>query len=611
MCGIAGYFGESEFSSKFLDESIICLSHRGPDGKGKYDLKWAGLSHTRLALFAPGLAGKQPFIGKKFAISFNGEIYNWRELAFELSKQGIRQFSNSDTETLLNCIENWGIKKTLENIRGIFVIAALDLLTESLLIIRDSAGTKPIYFTNYFGTTYFASEIKAFRRFGLQIDSDGLKEYLTFQNFFTQKTLFKNVYLAPAGAICEFKKGVSEPQITIWDPGIFTSNLEISEEEALEKLDFLLNQSVGRNLNSDFKVGGFLSGGIDSSMLAMAINSQKQGIDFFTLGFDNKNATILEMNFDERSAATKFANQFNLRHHISEIGPGSLEKIFDQLCWSIEEPRVGQSYPNLFASIEAKKHVKACISGAGGDELFGGYPWRYQEVLEKSQFGKNFQLDAYLKVWHRLGSMRDIAELTRDTFTEHKYKATEGIKSVLNVNSTDSKRYNLEDLLYFEYKTFLHGLLLIEDKISMSQGLEIRVPFLDQDLVQFAQTLPNHLRVSKLSHKFNKVNENKLDSIPKRNNNGKIILRLLAESWSNPLSRLPKQGFSGPDASWFRNESSNFVKSRLVNKSSPIWENINYDAAMKMVDSHLEGKENRRLLIWSLLSLDSIYRQFL
>ena len=611
MCGIAGFVGELNEPERFLGESNSCLSHRGPDDSGTFLTSWAGLAHTRLALIGTKGSGHQPISNDRYCISFNGEIYNWDELAKELAPHGYIQKSNSDTETLINAISHWGLKESIKKIRGIFAIAVLDQRERRLHLIRDQSGTKPLYYLRRNKAVHFASEIKVFRSFGLTISDQALEEYLSFQNFMGDNTLFSEVKLVLPGSIVSFNSSDLMPNQEIWEEGTFESGPPMSLDAGLEEFDFLLKRAVGRNLVADFPVGSFLSSGIDSSTLAMYIHEINPGTNFYTLGFDSSHATPLEMNFDERSATSDFANLFRMNHQISEVGPGAMEQVFDQLCWAVEEPRVGQSYPNLFAAKLARQSSKAAISGAGGDELFGGYPWRYQETLSLASSGKEAQLNSYLQKWHRLGSFSEISNLVSTNESRHTSLAKEKVRLHLDQNSQSAKYYELSDLLYFEYKTFLQGLLLVDDKIAMSQGLEIRVPFLDQDLVRFAQKLPNDFRVGRINKLDMSVDENILTSIPKDAAEGKRILRLLAAKMGNPLATAPKRGFSGPDASWFKNQSQEFVRNRILNVNSPIWSKLNYNTGSALIESHLNGETNRRLLIWSLLSLDSIFRQFL
>jgi len=599
MCGIAGYLGDSQSAKEFLRNSIECLKHRGPDGEGLVDLHWAGISHVRLALVSPGPNGAQPMQGKEIILSFNGEIYNWREIGAQLRATGLREDLSSDSKVLLHSLEEWGLNATLHKLRGIFAFAYLDKKKKCLILARDAAGTKPLYYTNFNGTIYFSSEIKAFKNFGLAIDQEQIEEYLTFQNTISEKCIFKNVFLVPPGGYLEFGKSQMRPNQTIWAPGVFTANPAITESIAINKIEKLMEQAVERNLRADFPVGVFLSGGLDSSTLAMFAAKKNQYIRSYTIGFKQVN-NIVNFNFtDERIHAIEIAKKLEIENFTAEIASTDMEKIFDELCWAIEEPRVGQSYPNFFAAKLAKQSDKAVISGTGGDELFGGYPWRYRETLALKSDGKSKQVDAYFAKWHRLGSTQDVSQLLGKQESNHVMSGKQKMFNLLEKNSTSNSLYNLQDLLYFEYKTFLQGLLIVDDKIAMSQGLEIRVPMLDQDLTNFAMQLPNNLRLKKTLQNPLKIEDD-----------GKFLLRILAGKMNNPAQNLPKKGFSGPDEAWFRNESSTFIQNRLFDSNAILWEYLDFETGKKMVTQHLTGELNNRLLIWSLLSLESIFRQF-
>jgi asparagine synthase (glutamine-hydrolysing) len=343
----------------------------------------------------------------------------------------------------------------------------------------------------------------------------------------------------------------------------------------------------------------FLSGGLDSSTLAMFAAKENQNIRSYTIGFKQVNDSANFNFLDERAQALEIAKKLEIENLTSEIASADMQDIFDELCWAIEEPRVGQSYPNFFAAKLAKQSDKAVISGTGGDELFAGYPWRYRETLALKSDGKSKQVDAYFEKWHRLGSTKNISQLLGKQESDHVMSGKQKMSNILERNSTSNSFYDLQDLLYFEYKTFLQGLLIVDDKIAMSHGLEIRVPMLDQDLTTFAMQIPNTLRLNKtVSKPLNREDE------------GKFLLRILAGKMSNPVQNLPKKGFSGPDEMWFRKESSTFIQNRLFDSNAVIWKYLDFETGKKMVTQHLNGQINNRLLIWSLLSLESVIRQF-
>ena len=262
MCGVSGYFGEFSVGNTFIEDAIKILKHRGPDSNGAVNLDWSGLGHTRLALISPGQDGDQPINSPNFVVSFNGEIYNWREIQQELNSVSSIGPINSDSLALVAAIETWGIEKTLPKLRGMFSFALLDKKDQVLILVRDSSGTKPLYFTQRNGTTFISSEIKAFQNFGLSINKKQLDQYLTFQNNFTHETIYKEVFLVPQGTILKFYGPDQSPVAQIWDTGFFRSDSEISEKEAVEELGNLVKQSVRRNLVADFPIGCFLSGGI-------------------------------------------------------------------------------------------------------------------------------------------------------------------------------------------------------------------------------------------------------------------------------------------------------------------------------------------------------------
>jgi asparagine synthase (glutamine-hydrolysing) len=608
MCGIAGYIGKGRPQIEFLYSSLKCLKHRGPDGSDLIDLNWAGLCHTRLALIAPGPNGAQPIESERSIIAFNGEIYNWKQLAKELEGDGVRASLNSDSKVLLHSIEVWGLEKTLKKLRGIFAFALIDKKSKSVKLVRDSAGTKPLYYLKHEGNTYFSSEIKSFMQFRFSVDIHQLHEYMTFQNFLGEGTIFENVFLVPAGSILHFDTSDAGPKKQIWENVVFTSGQNYSMFEATRKLETLIKQSIDRNLVADFPIGVFLSGGLDSSTIAQFSSEINRDTTSYTIGFKNESLVKI-MNFnDEREVAKKIASFLKLENKTFEVSHEDMEREFDAICWAIEEPRVGQSYPNYFAAKLARKHGKAVLSGAGGDELFGGYPWRYRDTLNLQTLGKESQLTAYLQKWHRLGSFTEISQLLGLAETTHINQAKLKVEEILEQNSTNPNFYELQDLLYFEFKTFLHGLLLVDDKIAMSQGLEIRVPFLDQDLVNFAKNLPNDLRIKneiRIKADHDLYQDNSTIEV-----DGKLVLRNLAREIQNPVSNLPKQGFTGPDESWFREESSEFIRERIFQPSSQLWNHIDYESSKKMVSEHLVGKKNHKSLIWSLLSLESLLRQF-
>jgi asparagine synthase (glutamine-hydrolysing) len=281
-------------------------------------------------------------------------------------------------------------------------------------------------------------------------------------------------------------------------------------------------------------------------------------------------------------------------------------EVLDTVSWTIEDPCVGQSYPNYFAAELASKNVRVCLSGTGGDEIFGGYPWRYDPVLRLEK--RTDQSKELLNFWHRLGSIDEVSALLGISSAEHEAESLRAIESSLGHFTNTNEVLTLNDLLIFEQKTFLHGLLIVEDKISMRHSLEVRVPFLDEDLTNFASQLPGALKYDFKHSRFKKedMTTEKLNS----RNDGKIVLRDIAKTMIPSSADLRKQGFSAPDATWFRNDKEKIIQKRLLNPDNGIWRYLTYDVGKTLINDHLEGRSNKRLLVWSLLTLESTIRQF-
>jgi len=295
---------------------------------------------------------------------------------------------------------------------------------------------------------------------------------------------------------------------------------------------------------------------------------------------------------------------------------GDMERCLPTFAWHLEEPRVGQSYPNYYAAKLASKFVKVVLSGTGGDELFGGYPWRYYRPVRSLDFEE--YVDGYYKYWQRLVDNRSLKKMFAPVKKEVDHVWTRDIfRSVFGNHENDLSKGEdfVNHSLYFEAKTFLHGLFVVEDKLSMAHGLETRVPFMDNDLVEFAMTCPVRLKLSNLEAAL-RIDENsfgdKQTQFFSRTNDGKRLMReTMTRYIPASIAYSKKQGFSSPDASWFKGQSLNFVKTMLLNKRSPIFEVLDFNAIRPLVEEHIEGRSNRRLLIWSLLNVNSWIEQYL
>ncbi len=621
MCGIAGELrldGDS-VSPVSLKRMTNALVHRGPDGEGHWIEECVGLGHRRLAIIDLSPAGHQPMIcsEQRFVLSYNGEVYNFRELRTELESKGHRFRSQTDSEVVLNALSEWG-EEALLRFNGMFALALWDRKEKSLLLARDRYGVKPLYFFEDHKTVLFGSEQKAIlehAEFEQKINKTALLEYFTFQNIFTDQTLLEGIKLLPSGHYGVLKLAAKSPSLQIfqyWDYQFREPDKPICKHEYEDELDRLFKQAVNRQLVSDVELGSYLSGGMDSGSITAIATKSFPCLKTFTCGFDLSSASGIELAFDERAKAEAMSAKFKTEHYEMVLKAGDMERCLPRLSFHLEEPRVGQSYPNFYVSQLASKFVKVVLSGAGGDELFGGYPWRYYRAVKSQNFED--YVDQYFQYWQRLIPRSIIRQVFAPIWEDVKDIDTREIfRNVFlrHENSLEKPEDYINHSLYFEAKTFLHGLFVVEDKLSMAHSLETRVPFMDNDLVDFAMECPVNLKISNLGEVL-QVNENDIWKKSKshhKTSEGKQILRdMMKRHIPHEVTKAKKQGFSSPDASWFKGESMDFVKSVVFNDKSHIYGFMDGDCVKSLVQEHLNGEENRRLLIWSLINFEQILK---
>ncbi|HEY6512505.1 MAG TPA: asparagine synthase (glutamine-hydrolyzing) [Burkholderiaceae bacterium] len=618
MCGIAGLvqLDGTTVSPVTLRRMTDALAHRGPDGEGQWIDGPVGIGHRRLAIIDVSPAGHQPMVSAdhRFVLSYNGEVYNFRELRAELEAEGWWFRSQSDSEVVLNALAAWGTE-AIRRFNGMFALALWDRRERRLLLARDRYGIKPLYHANQGGHFAFASEHKAILAipgFERRLDAPALREYLTFQNFFTERTLLRGVAMLPAGHYALLELGDERPALRAtryWDFHFSEPEGRVDAREWREELTRLFEQAVNRQLVADVELGTYLSGGIDSGAITAVASRSLPYLKSFTCGFDLSSASGIELSFDERVKAEAMSARFRTEHYEMVLKAGDMERVLPRLAWHIEEPRVGQSYPNFYAAQLAGKFVKVVMSGAGGDELFGGYPWRYYRGATSRNFAQ--YAEQYYGFWQRVvddeqarrllapvwDQVADVSprQTFRDVFANH-------------ANELTRPEDYINHSLYFEAKTFLHGLLVVEDKLSMAHGLETRVPFLDNDLVDFAMRCPVGLKLNNLAEVV-RLNENESGDKPGRyflkTADGKQILRDAMQAYMpREVAEGVKQGFSAPDASWFKGQSIDYVRRTLVDGNPALYSILDRTTTLELLDEHLTGAQNRRLFIWSLLSLE-------
>jgi asparagine synthase (glutamine-hydrolysing) len=640
MCGIAGILSLTNrpINAQKIKGMCDIMAHRGPDDRGyvfinhspsKYkgadwwreyndenfipqaaknrNVKLA-LGHVRLAIIDLSSAAHQPMSSpdRNIWLVYNGEIYNFKELRQYLIARGHTFISQSDTEVLLHLYMQEG-PAMVEKLNGIFAFALWDNNKKVLMLARDRYGVKPLYYAIVNDTLLFASEIKSILMYGslhAEINLHTLSEYFAFQNTFGASTLFKGVNLVKPGHFLLIKeKTDNQYQIEehkYWEFN-FSEEENRGEDYYIKRLSEIVDSAVKRQLVSDVPLGIYLSGGMDSGTITAVACQHIPRLMTFTSGFDMSHVSGFEVTFDEREDAEILSSYLGTEHYQMVMHAGDLEWALPKVLWHIEELRVGMCYPSYYIARLASKFVKVVLSGIGGDELMAGYPWRYRHILNQWN-GEEFNRQ-YFRYWNRLISEPE----KRSFFSPQVWKEVKNQSSYdIFISVLGDKKFShpLKKALNFEAKTFLHGILVIEDKLTMAHSLEARVPLLDNELVDFAQNIPIHYLLN-----FNLLNQ---DKSQQDNVAGKIVFkRAMEKLLPKSIIRKPKQGFSAPDRSWYKGKLMDYIMSLLLDNRTLDRGFFQPSYIKKAINEHMSGKINHRLLIWSLMSFEWWCRIFL
>jgi asparagine synthase (glutamine-hydrolysing) len=620
VCGIAGIFdpGGGPVAGETVTAMCRALAHRGPDGEGVYTSGPVGLGHRRLAVIDLTDAAAQPMVNEDGTLHlvFNGEIYNFAELRAELVSRGHIFRSRSDTEVIVHGYEQWG-EAVVDRLNGMFAFALWDERAGRVFLARDRFGIKPLYYAQDGPRLIFASEIKAILEaypWSRRFDAGALVEYFTFQNIFSDLTLFEGVRLLPAGHTATASR--ESPRLLprrYWDLEVDPEPATLGFEEAKDELLARVEAAVARQLVSDVPLGSYLSGGMDSGSLVSLAGRSIDHLMTFTGGFDLTLATGIEQNFDERESAERMSRLFRTDHYEMVLHAGSMERVLPRLTWHIEDLRVGMSYQNYYIAHLASKFVTVCLSGCGGDELFAGYPWRYLPLLRTSSL-EEFERASYA-AWQRLVPEAERAAFFTPEVMEAAagYSTFDVFRSVFPVTARPPRDWSaveaLNRELYFEVKTFLHGLLVVEDRLSSAHALETRVPFLDHELVDFVLRLPAGYKLDMAGLLGGGPAPHGGRALQSRD--GKYVLRAAMRGVvPDEVLAKDKQGFSTPDESWYRSESMDYIRGTLLSDRCLSRGVVRPGYVPRVLDEHVRGGINHRLLIWSLLSFEWWQRIF-
>lgn len=601
MCGIVGFIDKSKDKKKIIKDMADLIIHRGPDSDGYYVDDNIALGFRRLSIIDLG-TGSQPIFNeeKDKVIIFNGEIYNYQIIKEDLLAKGHKFTTKTDTEVILHGYEEYG-EKILNKLRGMFAFVIYDIKTKELFGARDFFGIKPFYYYIDDEVFMFGSEIKSFLgnpNFKKEFNKEMLPLYLSFQYSALENSFFKNVYKLKPGCYFKYKDGKFKLEKYY--------NLELEPYEDRSFDDFkdgirdLLNDSVEAHKVSDVEVGSFLSSGVDSSLIATISSVNKT----FTVGWDNNN-------YSEIDYAKDLSKKIKVKNISKKISKSEYFEKFPMIQYYMDEPLADPSAIALYFVAEiASKHVKVCLSGEGADEIFGGYNI-YQEPFTVSWYYKiPFPIRKFIGVLatpFRNHSGFNFL-IRRGKKIEDRYIGnafifdTYEIDKVLNYKSnkkyTDlTKPYykhckNYDDVMkmqYIDFNFWLVGdILLKADKMSMANSLEVRVPYLDRVLVDYARHLPTKYKVNEKVTKY-------------------AFREVAKEVLDKKVANKKKLGFPVPIRVWLREEDTyNLVKNTFLEGS----EFFNTKYLIKLLDDHKNEKRDNSRKIWTIYTFLVWYKQY-
>jgi asparagine synthase (glutamine-hydrolysing) len=588
MCGICGLYapgGGLGEPDRALGAMVASLAHRGPDASGVHVDACAAIGSTRLAI-VDLLGGDPPIYNedRQVVLVYNGEIYDHLRFRSRLERLGHRFASHTDSEAVVHAYEEDGID-CVASFNGMFAFAIRDLRRDELHLARDRFGQKPLYYHWDGETLTFGSELKALLASGrvrAQLDLDAMVEALTFQNIVSMRSIVRGVSLVPPGSVLT----ASRSGITIrryFDP-IPAPDASIDAREAPALVERTFRSAVERHLMSDVDVAAYLSGGLDTGSISSIASAALPRLSTFCIGFDVTGAEGLEAGFDELADARELARTLGTHHHDLRLDAADMEMVLPRMMRHLEEPRMNFSYPNYLAAGLASRWVKVVLSGAGGDELFGGYPWRYAHAADDA-----FP-NGYFRYWNRLLTPGELREaLQPDVLAQ--VDLTRPRRVFDEVMDESEGHPALDRVLHYESRTYLHGLLVLEDKLSMAHSLESRVPFLDHELVDLALAIPA---------------EHKLSGARSKDLFRRAVAGILPEA----VATRGKTGFTPPQAAWFRGPQLEYVRRLLTERAEArgIFRPAFLD---RVVHEHATGLRDRRHLIWTLVCLEWWHRIFI
>tara|TARA_B100000575_G_scaffold291984_1_gene299249 strand:+ start:48029 stop:49957 length:1929 start_codon:yes stop_codon:yes gene_type:complete len=633
MCGLTGFCSKKDLSEQFFQNTLSAmnsaLSHRGPDGRGIWfdETAGVGFAHRRLSILDLSANGHQPMLSKngKYVIIFNGEIYNHQELRKDL--KSVYWAGTSDTETLIEHIAIYGLKKTLSLVRGMFAFALWNKDSGEIILARDRFGEKPLYYGFLNETFMFASELKSLTKhpaFKKEIDQEALSSFLKLSYVPSPKSIYKNISKLEQGSYLVFNsQTLSFQKYKYWDlvnasAGETQPHRQFSEVESINSLDYLLNDVVKEQMLSDVPLGAFLSGGIDSSTIVAMMQSQSMTqIKTFTVGFEDKA-------FDESDNASAIASYLGTDHSDFKLSTGDFLSVVPKIHEIFDEPFADSSQiPTYLVSQLAAKDVKVTLSGDAGDEIFSGYNrYRFAKNIWPSVQSIPYPMRSYVsKLLSKLSVKQVESLISLFPFFKKNFSSTTQkiykIAEILNSNSLESyydrlisqtnmpsefmhkgnhvpndrqaKHANLdnfadfEKLMIYDSLGYLPDDILVKlDRASMHVSLESRVPYLDPRISEFVWKLPENMKIRGSVTKY-------------------ILRQVLRKYLPENLINVQKMGFSIPLDSWLRGPLRSWSEDLLDRESIKNKGYLDYDSIISVWQKHKNGDMNAGPILWNIL----------
>ncbi len=627
MCGIAGIKGfKEQLHPQDIEKMGAVFSYRGPDDQGLFfnGEHRVGFAHRRLSILDTSRAGVQPMTDEKheLVIVFNGEIYNYIELRKILETRGYRFRTQTDTEVILAAYKEWG-RNCLERFNGMWAFAIYDMQTREMFMARDRLGIKPLYYyLDDKGVFFFASEIKAILQGTKErpgFEAARLDDYMSFGYIPGEHTLFKGIKRLLPGHYMQVSQNNKIHKHQYWDLN-FNQSQDLGLNHYVEKGREILNSAIDLRLRSDVPLGIFLSGGLDSSsvvgLLAPRVSSP---LKTFSVAYD------FGRQYNETPYARQIAKQFKTDHHELFVTQDQFQSFIPDFVRHMDEPVTESAAISLFfISKLAKEHVTVVLSGEGADEIFAGYDFykymlvteRWHRLLGKTMSGRVAdRFSRYLPPGHKLGKYLALGARS----LEERYKGISTYDQVLKYSlyNNDLKsfvakeqdktckkfvsdlfvrtkdQHPLNRMLYFDTKTWLVDDLLIKaDRMSMAASLELRVPFLDYRLVEFAATLPVKYKINKGRHKY-------------------LLKQIMKPVLPPAIVNRKKMGFPTPLKQMFQGDLADLARDMLRGPSCMLLDYFDQDTINRILGEHIAQKRDHHRIIWQLIVLETWMRTWL